>query len=123
MNTYIYIYFFQITFICMVAIGIRDDQTRSDLHRNFIAPFTTPSTSRPFNHKNHILDLEIHSNIINDTLDDVKIKQNQKSKWKFEEYKIEEWDRWKEIPFHLNEGEDTSKYFRYKLLPLASTYS
>ena len=108
----------------MVAIGIRDDQTRSDLHSNFIAPFTTPSTSRPINHNSHVLDVEIHSNIINDTLeDDVKLKHNQNSKWKFENYKIEEWDRWKEIPFHLKEGEDTSKYFRYNVLSLTVIYS
>ena len=112
----------------MVAISIRNDETRSNLHQNFIAPFTTDSSQKeiseaPESYNGAFQDdlsssfgkfeKDVDSNIIRQKVqDDIKEKPNQPTRWKFENYKMENWDRWKEIPFHLKEGEDTSKYFR-----------
>ena len=100
----------------MVAIGIRDDETRSDLHRNFIEPFTTKPSTRVVGQDNEssadVLDEEIDGNIINDSQASAKRNAKSTPRWKFENYNLDNWDDWKENPFILNDGEDTSKYFR-----------
>ena len=56
----------------------------------------------------------IDTNIISEDLKGNAENTIKTQKWKFENYQIENWERWREIPFHLQEGEDTSKYFRYE---------
>ena len=97
----------------MVAIGIRDDETRSDLHRNFIQPYTTKSFTRLPGENNALsddgLDEKIDDNNLNHGAEKIA---GSSPRWKFENYQIDNWDSWKDIPFHLKDGEDTSKYFR-----------
>ena len=87
----------------MVAIGIRDDKTRSDLHENFVAPFTTTSSISD-KHRNNALSSDDNS--------EEYFEVDKVPKWKFQNYKLENWEKWKDIPFNLKDGEDTSKYFR-----------
>ena len=86
----------------MVAIGIRDDETRSNLHENFVAPFTTKSTISASN----------RDNAFPSDNKEVYFEVDKTPQWKFQNHKLENWDEWKDIPFHLKDGEDTSKYFR-----------
>ena len=118
---------FQITFICMLAIGIRNDETRSQLHENIIAPFTSefnPGANKKYRESSvrpvapeylashEVNNKDIDANVISADLEDNSQNNFKSQNWKFENYKIENWDRWRDIPFHLKEGEDTSKYFR-----------
>ena len=97
----------------MVAIGVRDDDTRSDLHRNFVAPFTTKSTPDVSKSSLDTTNDKVDSKGINhNSGNSLKRNFNANSQWKFQNYNIENWDEWKDIPFNLKEGEDTSKYFR-----------
>ena len=87
----------------MFAIGIRDDETRANLHENFVAPFTTRSSISDSNHDNALP---------SDDNSEEYFEVDKVPKWKFQNYRLENWEKWKDIPFNLKEGEDTSKYFR-----------
>jgi len=87
----------------MFAIGIRDDETRANLHENFVAPFTTRSSISDSNHDNALP---------SDDNSEEYFEVDKVPKWKFQNYKLENWEKWKDIPFNLKEGEDTSRYFR-----------
>ena len=109
----------------MLAINIRDDETRSQLHENIIAPFTSSQGVTTEHRHSSVSPVEsqspdetnignIDSNIISNDLTGNSESTIKSKKWKFENYKLENWEKWREIPFHLQEGEETSKYFRYE---------